>query len=266
MSTAWPFVQRMLIFEELDSTNTTARAIALDPDRREPLPLGLWARRQTRGRGQRESSWWSDEGSLTFSLLLDPAAHRLRLDQTPRLALTAAVALIETVADLGWTDPGLGVRWPNDLEYKDRKIAGILPERIETDRSDRLIIGVGVNVASRLDHAPPEIRAMAGSLGELQPEPLAPDVLPKFLAAFLNRFPSTLNRLADDDPGLAAQVSRLDQLRDRPIRMALGPRSLSGIARGVAPDGALLVDDGREIHHLFGGRVLRDHRHAKTRE
>ena len=257
MSTAWPFVERMLIFDELESTNTTARELALDSSRRDPLPLGIWARRQTRGRGQRESSWWSDEGSLTFTLLLDPAAHRLRLDQAPRLALTAAVALIETVADLGWTDPGLGVRWPNDVEHDGRKLAGILPERIETDRGDRLVIGVGVNVASRLDQAPPEIQAMAGSLGELQPEPLAPDVLPTFLAAFLNRFPSTLRRLADDDPSLAAAWSRLDLLRDRPIRVALGPRSLSGIARGIDPEGALLVDDGRETQRLFGGRVLR---------
>jgi len=258
MPTAWPFVERMLIFEELESTNTTAREIALDPGRRDPLPLGIWARRQTRGRGQRESSWWSDEGSLTFSLLLDPATHRLRLDQAPRLALTAAVALVETVGDLGWTDPGLGVRWPNDLECDGRKLAGILPERIETDQGDRLIIGVGVNVATRLDQAPPEIRAMAGSLGELQPVPLAADAIPAFLAAFLHRFPSTLNRLADDDPSLAAAWARLDLLRDRPIRMAVGPRSLSGIARGIDPEGALLVDDGRAIQRLFGGRVLRN--------
>ncbi len=98
---------------------------------------------------------------------------------------------------------------------------------------------------------------MAGSLGELQPVPLAADALPTFLAAFLNRFPTTLNRLADDDPSLAADWSRLDLLRDRPIRMALGPRSLSGIARGIDPEGALLVDDGRAIQRLFGGKVPR---------
>jgi len=99
---------------------------------------------------------------------------------------------------------------------------------------------------------------MAGSLGELQPAPLTADALPAFLAAFLRRFPSTLTRLADDDPNLAATWARLDLLRDRPVRMALGPRTLSGTARGVDPQGALLVDDGRETHRLFGGRVLRN--------
>ena len=63
--------------------------------------------------------------------------------------------------------------------------------------------------------------------------------------------------VADDDPSLAAAWSRLDLLRGRPIRVALGPRSLSGIARGIDPEGALLVDDGRETQRLFGGRVLR---------
>jgi BirA family biotin operon repressor/biotin-[acetyl-CoA-carboxylase] ligase len=79
-----------------------------------------------------------------------------------------------------------------------------------------------------------------------------------FLAAFLRRFPIELRRLAADDPGLAAEWARLDLLRGRPIRVALGPRTLLGTARGIDPQGALLVDDGREVHRLFGGQVLRD--------
>ncbi|MDG3007543.1 biotin--[acetyl-CoA-carboxylase] ligase [Paludisphaera mucosa] len=252
----WPFVREVLIFDELESTSTAARAMSVDPGR--APPFAVWARRQTRGRGQRANAWWSDAGSLTFTVVLDPAEHGVRLDQEPRIALVTAVALIEAVAALGWRDPGLGVRWPNDVEVGGRKVAGILPERVDTPAGDRILIGVGVNVATRLDLAPPEVAAMATSLGALQPEPLTLDVLPRFLAAALDRLPTALRRLAADDPELAATWARLDLLRGRPLRAAVGPRNLAGVGRGIDPQGALLLDDGREVHRLFAGRILRD--------
>ncbi|WP_165246597.1 biotin--[acetyl-CoA-carboxylase] ligase [Paludisphaera soli] len=254
--TPWPFVRDLLIYDELESTSTVAGAMAVDPGR--PLPFAVWARRQTRGRGQRANAWWSDEGSLTFTLVLDPAESGVRVDQQPRIALTTAVVLVEAVAALGLVDPGLGVRWPNDVEVGGRKVAGILPERIETPAGDRILIGVGVNVATRLDLAPPEVAAMATSLGALQPEPLTVADLPRFLAAVLERFPAALGRLAADDPTLAAAWARLDLLRGRPVRAAIGPRNLVGTGRGIDPQGALLVDDGREVHRLVAGRILRE--------
>lgn len=254
--TPWPFVREVLAFDELESTSTAAKAMVLaDPAR--PAPFAVWARRQTRGRGQRTNAWWSDEGSLTFTLALDPAEYGIRPDQQPRIALTTAVVLIEAVAALGWRDPGLGVRWPNDVEVDGRKVAGILPERIETPAGDRILIGIGVNVATRIDLAPPEVARMAASLGPSQPDPLRVDDLPAYLAAALARFPLALRRLADDDPTLAATWARLDLLLDRPVRAAVGPRNLIGVGRGIDPEGALLLDDGREIHRLFAGRILR---------
>lgn len=254
--TPWPFVRDVLIFDELESTSTAARTMALvDPGR--PAPFVVWARRQTRGRGQRTNAWWSDEGSLTFTLVLDPAEFGLRPDQQPRIALATAVVLIDAVAAMGWRDPGLGARWPNDVEVDGRKVAGILPERVETPVGDRVLVGIGVNVATRFDLAPPEVARMATSLGALQPAPLTVDHLPAYLAATLERFPAVLRRLAADDPTLAATWAGLDLLLGRPIRAAVGPRNVVGVGRGIDPEGALLVDDGREVHRLFAGRILR---------
>lgn len=254
--TEWPFVNEVWSFDELGSTSTVARSMVESGSG--SLPFAVWARRQTRGRGQRKNAWWSDEGSLTFTLALDPVAHGLRLEQEPRLALATAVSLIEAVSAMGLVDPGIGVRWPNDVEIGARKIGGILPERIETEAGDRVLIGVGFNVATRTDLAPPAVERMATSLSALQPSPLSAEAVPCFLAAFLRRFPTDLARLAADDPGLADRWARLDLLRDCPIRVALGPRTLVGTARGIDPQGALIVDDGRETHHLFGGQVLRN--------
>ena len=77
LDSRFPFVRAILRFDELDSTSDLARRIL----EKEPLdtPALIWADRQTRGRGQRDNTWWSDEGSLTATLVLDPRAIGLTL-------------------------------------------------------------------------------------------------------------------------------------------------------------------------------------------
>jgi BirA family biotin operon repressor/biotin-[acetyl-CoA-carboxylase] ligase len=253
----WPFVREMLVLDELESTNDLARSM-LHRDSY-PLPLAIWARRQTSGRGRGGNLWWSDDGSLTFSIALDPAAHSLRIDQEPRLALMTAVAVIEATSTLGVNAPGIGIRWPNDVEFEGRKLGGILPERVDTGGGHRLLIGIGLNILTRIDYAPEPIQQMATSLSAIQDQPLEPSVLPRFLATILTHFERELYRLAEDDPELADRWDRLNLLRDQVVSIVLGPRVIRGKVLQIDPQGALCVHDGQQLHSLFGGQVLRDH-------
>ncbi|MBV8228764.1 MAG: hypothetical protein JO329_02155, partial [Planctomycetaceae bacterium] len=92
----WPFVRMLIERDVVESTNDLARELAIAGT--VELPLAIRAARQTRGRGRGAHAWWSDAGSLTFSVLLDPAAHGLRVADEPKLALATAVALIEAAA------------------------------------------------------------------------------------------------------------------------------------------------------------------------
>jgi BirA family transcriptional regulator, biotin operon repressor / biotin---[acetyl-CoA-carboxylase] ligase len=219
----------------------------------------VWADKQTLGRGRGDNQWWSDEGSLTFTIALDPVAHGLRVEQEPRLALMTAVAVIEAIQALGLTDPGIGIRWPNDIEAIGRKLGGILPERVELEDGHRLLIGIGLNILTRIDDAPVSVQRIATSLSALQPQPLDPSVLPSFLAAILVQFERSLYRLAEDDPELAREWDRMNLLRDQTTRIALGPRVIEGRVLEIDSQGALCVHDGQQLHRLFGGQVLRDH-------
>jgi len=251
-----PFVRAVLRRPVVDSTNDLARSMLLQG--LDELPFLIWADSQTVGRGRGANRWWSDEGSLTFTLALDPAAHGLRIDQEPRLALMTAVAVIEAIGALGLTDPGIGIRWPNDLEVNGRKLGGILPERVETGHGHRVLIGVGLNVLTSIDQAPPDVQRMATSLNALQLQPLDPCLLAGFLAVILMQFERALFRLAADDPGLAMQWNRLNLLRDQLVRVALGPRVIGGKVHEIDAQGALNVQDGQQVHRLFGGQVLRE--------
>ncbi len=251
-----PFVRAVVRRPRVDSTNDLAKSMLLIGP--VELPFLVWADNQTGGRGRGENRWWSDDGSLTFTIALDPAAHSLRIDQEPRLALMSAVAVIEAINALGLNDPGIGVRWPNDIEVQGRKLGGILPERVETTAGHRLLIGIGLNVRTRIDQAPPDVQRMATSLNAFQLQPLDDPFLAGFLAAILTHFEQALYRLAGDDPGLAQQWDRLNLLRDRVVRIALGTRIITGRVYEIDAQGALGLHDGQQLHHLFGGQVLRD--------
>ena len=154
-TTAWPLVRDLLEYGVLDSTNDRAALDVREGNVRLPLAVG---RNQIRGRGRGTNPWWSDSGSLTFTLAIDPRAHDLTVESEPKLALSTAVAVIDAVSELDLGSPALGIRWPNDLEVGGRKLGGILPERIETGRGLRLLIGVGINVLTSLADAPDEFR------------------------------------------------------------------------------------------------------------
>ncbi len=252
---SWPFLRLMIERAEVESTSDLAARVVREGN--SPLPLGLWAHRQTRGRGRGDHSWWSDEGSLTFTLAIDPEAHGLARASEPKLALATAVTVIDAMEGLGFRSPALGIRWPNDIQLGARKLGGILPERIETPDGPRLLIGIGLNVATDPGAMPPEIRAMAASLAEIADAPGPRPGLAQCLAAILDHFGANLPRLSANDPDLARRWNDLDLLRDEPVRVALGTRIVVGIGSGIDADGALVVADGRKRECLSGGTVLR---------
>jgi BirA family transcriptional regulator, biotin operon repressor / biotin---[acetyl-CoA-carboxylase] ligase len=251
----WPFVRTAVVDDVVPSTSDLARALILDSA--PVLPLLVWARCQSRGRGRGTRQWWSDRGSLTFTLAIDPQVHGLSPVHEPRLALGTSVAIIEALGDLELAVPAIGIRWPNDLEAEGRKLGGILPERVEVEQGRRLLVGIGINVCSDLADAPSDVRAMAVSLSELAGVTLREAILSDLLAAILKRFDGMLVRLAHDEPSLAAEWARLDQLRDRWVTVDLGTSIVAGWGGGIEGDGSLCVDaDGRRTH-LVGGQVLR---------
>ena len=127
-----------------DSTNNLMRAAYLD---REDL-FTIRTDFQSAGRGQQGNGWESEQGkNLLFSTLLRdwglPATEQFVLNEVVSLSLYQAVLplLNQHDADL------LSIKWPNDLYFADRKLAGILIENIlQGSRVYRSIVGIGLNV------------------------------------------------------------------------------------------------------------------------
>lgn len=240
--------------DEVDSTSDEARRRVEQGG--DELPFLVGTNCQTRGRGRGSHVWWSDGGSLTATVVLDPAALGLGRAHEPRIALAVAVAIIEAIEAL---HPGCrpGIRWPNDVEVGGRKLGGLLPERVEAAEGPRLLIGFGLNVETRLEAAPGPVRAMAASLVEWAPPGGLADARFAVLRAILDRLGPTLRALAADDPALAERWDRLDLLRGQPVRIDQGGSILAGTGAGIDAAGALRLDTGRGLLTVLGGQVLR---------
>jgi BirA family transcriptional regulator, biotin operon repressor / biotin---[acetyl-CoA-carboxylase] ligase len=253
--TSWPFVRTMVECDVVRSTNDVAAELVRTGI--VALPLAIWAHRQTQGRGRGSHEWWSDRGSLTFTIAIDPAEHQLAQVLLPQVAIATAVAMIDAVCELGFPERGLGIRWPNDIEYGGRKLGGILPEMVKPSDGERLVIGIGLNVQTNLDEAPEEVKAMATSLATVLSGAIEGEIQTRLLAGILGRFAGILGRLASADAALAARWNELDVLRERVLLVDVGTHVVEGRGRGIDADGALCLDDGRTTVRLFGGTVLR---------
>jgi BirA family biotin operon repressor/biotin-[acetyl-CoA-carboxylase] ligase len=251
----FPFVRSVLHVEQVDSTSDLAKRLVLETTLE--LPALIWADRQTRGRGQRSSTWWSDAGSLTATVALDPTTLGLTAEQEPRVALASAVVIVEAIAGLY---PGCraGIRWPNDVEVGGLKLGGILPERVETPSGPRLLIGIGLNVQTRLADAPPEVARMAATLADWEePHPSA-DPKSELLAAILGGLPAVLRSLAENHLDLARRWARLDTLAGSIVRVEAGPEPIAAVADGIDERGGLRLRTEGGVRVIHAGRILRE--------
>lgn len=195
----------------------------------------LVAEEQTAGRGRMGRSWVSQPGAaLTFSFSLRPAAvPPARRGWLPLLTGVAVVAAVRGVTGLDAT-----LKWPNDVLIGDRKLAGILAEQ----SGDRVVIGIGLNVATTLD-ALPSAGGLRGTSLAIEGADVGREVL---LAEILRKIERWYLAFREDPSpervGILAEYRRLSGSLGRAVRVELpGDRILAGVASDVDHDGRLLV-------------------------
>lgn len=98
---------------------------------------------QTDGKGQRGNTWEAERGkNILFSIVIYPTA--LEAKNQFYLSMLTAVSIVAALEK--YTD-GFSIKWPNDIYWKEKKIAGILIENeVQGKYIAQSIIGIGLNV------------------------------------------------------------------------------------------------------------------------
>lgn len=216
----------------IDSTSTRLGALA-----REGAACGsvCIAEAQTGGRGRIGRSWLSPfAGSLCLSLLwrFDDASS------LTGLSLAVGVATERALSACGVR--GIGLKWPNDLLWNDRKLGGILLEVSgEAHGRHAAVIGIGLNVqipqqtGRAIDQAWTDLRTIAAG---------KPPGRNRLAAALLNELVDLLQSYPDKGlPAYVDQWNALHCMRGRRVVLQQGNTSVHGVAMGIDPLGLLVL-------------------------
>lgn len=221
----------ILLLDETDSTNAEARRRA---EAGEAGPVWIVARRQTSGRGRRGREWVSDTGNLAATLLMTTRKPPAEAAQVTFVAALAVADLLDAFV----VGDRITIKWPNDVLIAGAKASGILVESgAHSGGGLWLAVGIGVNLA----HAPDDTERPATSMvahlrGDIAyPPPIeaAAGVLAEAFAVWMERWEAL-----GFQPILDAWTARTKGL-DQPCVARLGHETVTGVADGVAPDGAL---------------------------
>ncbi len=261
LATRW-LARELHYLDETDSTNRVALDLARDGAAHGTTVI---AEGQTAGRGRLGRRFHSPPyRNLYASIVLRPA---IALAEAPAWALASAVAVADAVRDtLGpqadgarggrGGEPGVELKWPNDVLVGGRKTSGILLELgAEADRVAFLVLGIGVNLNVDPATFPEEFRASATSLAA---ERGAPVDRARFARALFERLEALLDECAAH--GFGAVLPRFDahfRMRGRAVRVReLDGAERAGRVHGIDVDGALLLaDDGGRVRRFVAGDV-----------
>jgi BirA family biotin operon repressor/biotin-[acetyl-CoA-carboxylase] ligase len=233
----------------VDSTNTRLL------DRTSPAKgsaQALFAELQRAGRGRRGRAWVTPFGgsiALSLSWTFGDAGRA-----NPALSLAVGVAVARALQRHGARD--IGLKWPNDIWFADRKVGGVLVEvKTEPRGAAQVVIGVGLNLSLSADTRQ-AIEAQGARIAAVADACARPVGRNALAAALLDELLGMLE--AFEGLGFAAfrdEWIALDALGGRAVRLVSGDGLIEGVSRGVDAEGALLIDSGGQLRRFVSGEA-----------
>ena len=246
-------------FPSIGSTNDMAARLAGGGA---PEGTTVAADAQTAGRGRLGRTWFSPQGAGLYVSIVIRADVRGQIAREGSamagpglpavLTLASGVALAEAIRET--TGLQAEIKWPNDLVFERRKLAGILAEASGqgTDR-DYVILGFGVNI--RPVTYPPDVARRATSLEAELGRPVDRGLL---LAKALENMSGC--REAVRTGGVAGVLERWRRMSPSASGARVEWRTpggtVAGRTAGLDVDGALLVERDGRIERVVAGEVI----------
>lgn len=240
-------IARLEIHDDIDSTNAQLMREAA-----EGAPSGTLclAERQSAGRGRLGRNWVSPFGANLYLSLL--WRFPFGLVGMGGLSLAAGAAVAETLRAAGAQD--IGLKWPNDVLWHRRKLAGLLLEVAgEAHGPAHVVVGVGVNTHLEPDQGAAIDRPWTDLDHALGHGAYSRNALAAGVAAALV---SAMERFARDGlPPFLEEWERYDLYRGEQVQVQWGSETIRGIHLGLDPHGALRLDTADGIRSFQAGEV-----------
>jgi BirA family biotin operon repressor/biotin-[acetyl-CoA-carboxylase] ligase len=228
-------------FEHVTSTNEVARSLIPEA----ACGTVILAETQSRGRGRLSRPWSSPPGGIWMSLILKPG---MPLAQAYQINMAVSVAVSKAIFAL--TGLEAGIKWPNDLLVREKKICGILMEiGAELDRLDWAIVGLGINVNVDLSCFPEQWRSTSLS-GELGHDISRSDLISRILLEIEDALETMGSEKLHEEWRIRSATL------GRRVRIFSEAGEIVGDVVDLAGDGALLLQTGAEMKRVLAGDCI----------
>ena len=223
--------------ESIDSTNSY-----LASTKYSTKPQICITREQTQGKGQHGRNWVSQkDGSIIFSMRKS-FNEGMNLNGLSLIAGMAIIKSIEAECQLS----GLKIKWPNDIYYGDKKLAGILMENTHYKSNQLVLVGVGINYqlvdTNEIDEPWVDLSRILNKLPNFQQ--LTAKIINNILF-FLEDF--QINGLSN----LLSEWHHYDMLKGVRIKFRESNIELQGQIDGITHQGALKVLTKDGVKELY---------------
>lgn len=240
-------IARLEIFDDIASTNAHLMA---EGHAGAPSGTLCLAERQSAGRGRRGRTWVSPFGANIYLSLL--WRYPLGPGELGGLSLAVGTAVAAVLESEGVE--GIALKWPNDVLWQRRKLAGLLLEvAAEVQGPSMVVVGLGLNTRLRGDHVDAIGQPWVDMEEILGPGGYSRNRLAARLVAGLV---DVMDRYGGE--GLApflSQWERYDLYRGEPVEIRMGDRVVNGIQAGVTVQGALCVEVDGALKTFHAGEV-----------
>lgn len=220
---------RIFRFSEIDSTSDFLKR----KDDKKNYDLAI-AEIQTCGRGRRGNNWVSQKGMALFSFLLK-VEEDISIEEYSKLPLVTGIAVLNGLKRIENLD--FKFKWTNDIYLDDKKICGILVEKIQ----DFFVIGIGVNINNSLGGAVADIAtALTISTGKKY-------IVEDIIFTLLDEFKKQYKRFFEGEWNfILEEINNRNYLKNREITLVGSNWQTKGIAGDIAKDGRLEIITEKE--------------------
>lgn len=232
---------------ETHSTNSYLRELIMR-EKEQPEGTVVITDYQTAGRGQKGNSWESERGkNLTFSILLHP--NHIPPGKQFILSQLISIAIVGVLKEY---DRHFTIKWPNDIYWKEKKIAGMLIEVDLTGSSlSNAIIGIGININQRHFKSdapnPVSLTQITGKEHNLS------ELLEKILDSIVDAY----NKYSPDNEEEIRQKYMALLFRNKGVYPYLyGEEIFNASIEGIEPNGQLILKKENGSIHTFAFKEI----------
>ena len=212
---------QVIYFPYVSSTQEIAKNILMDR-------VAIVADEQNAGRGRRGRIWHSPPGGLWITVILKSTL------EPQILSLVGGIAIAKALEKKGYK---ACLKWPNDVIYKGKKLAGVIGEHYK----GYILLGMGINLQNDI---PEEIRDIAINIPNLPRD----NLLPTLLETLEDEIAKERDEIIEDWKKYNCTLGKRVKIVE--------DESFVGLAKDLTPEGFLLVEKEGEIKKVVAGDVI----------